>query len=213
MSDEEEEQGHPSQDMESNDDDGDDDDEGVPLRLGDEEEIDDEDRAAMFNLVMNEVLRQYREENGRGPDTKELLDIRATIARELHVPVAHIDAEQADWNKHAKDGTPAKEQAKTIGFHPEDKILEYHPDPNEHNHMEDYEYEDESANDEGVEDTDAAGPPKKRQKLSDDFTDEREDSKPAAKQTGSSRESDQSKKVEEGQSRTNDNFDTNSGIR
>ena len=49
------------------------DDEGI--RLGEDDDIDDEDKAAMFNLVMNEVLRQYREENGRGPDTKELLEM------------------------------------------------------------------------------------------------------------------------------------------
>lgn len=164
----------------------DEDEEGVPLRLGDMEDIDEEDKAAMFNLVMNEVLRQYREENGRGPDTKELLEMRATIAKELDVQVAHIDADQADWNKNAKDGTPAKEIAKTIGFHTEDKILEYQPDPNEHNHHSE-EYDEEGAEDENdyegepSDEADTLEPPSKRLKM-DDAGDEmeQEDSKPAA---------------------------------
>lgn len=161
----------------------DDDEEGLPIRPGDEEELDDEDKAAMFNLVMNEVLRQYREEHGRGPDTKELLEMRATIAKELDVKVAEIDAEQADWNKHAKLGTPAKETPKTIGFSEEDKILEYEPDPNEHNHHEEYDVDDENGYEgESASDEDDNEPPTKRLKTGDVSSEEieQEDSKPAA---------------------------------
>lgn len=180
-----------------------DDAEGVPLRFGDDVEIDDEDRAAMFNLVMNEVLRQYREENGRGPDTKELLEIRASIAKELDVPVAHFDAEQADWNKHAKDGTPAKENAKTIAFHTEDRVLEYQPDPNEHNYddleheqgfeqrrrrrEEDDDHDEQDEADDNKDDDDddykSARLPRKRRRLIDDGAEASQDSKLAASTT------------------------------
>lgn len=174
----------------------------APFRLGDDEDIDDEDKAAMFNLVMNEVLKQYREDNGRGPDTKTLLEIRATIAKELDVQVAQVDAEQADWSKRA-DGTPAKNTPKTIGFHNEDKVLEYEPHPNEHNHHNqvgfvndgvdgddedeenDADYEEEPAEDNDESSCDTAEPPRKRLKTEPspgvEMTEEEEDSKPAAR--------------------------------
>ena len=40
---------------------------------------------------MNEVLRQYREEHGRGPHTHELLELRSTIAKELNVEISEIE--------------------------------------------------------------------------------------------------------------------------
>jgi len=58
-----------------------------------EEEIDETDKSAMLNLVMNEVLRQYREENGRGPNTQELLNLRANIAKELDVEIGEEEDE------------------------------------------------------------------------------------------------------------------------
>ncbi len=214
--DEQEEHDHLAQGMGNQEDD----EEGLPLRLGDEDEIDDEDRAAMFNLVMNEVLRQYREENGRGPDTKELLEMRATIAGELDVTVAHIDADQADWNKHAKDGTPAKENAKTIGFHDEDKVREYQPDPDEHNHLEDYDEQndddddDESGDDDDDDDDDAdsSEPPRKRQKISGKNTEEVADSKPAAKPADVSKGNDSPTNDGEGNMGDNNSGTTNRAV-
>ena len=188
------------------------DDEGI--RLGEDDDIDDEDKAAMFNLVMNEVLRQYREENGRGPDTKELLEMRAAIAKELDVKVAEIDADQADWNKRA-DGTPAKNRPKTIGFHDEDKVLEYEPHPNEHNHEDDgncasrpSNQDDDDDDDEGGESTEEfdrtsneTEPPRKRLKTEDasgaKAEEEMEDSKPAARPSASLPASRDSKEDEE----------------
>lgn len=68
----------------------------------DEEEEDDEDydpsmedeeeKQAMLNLVMGEVLRKFREEHGRGPDTRELLEIRGHVASQLDVEVATLEA-------------------------------------------------------------------------------------------------------------------------
>ncbi|KAG7360780.1 hypothetical protein IV203_035879 [Nitzschia inconspicua] len=100
----------------------------IPWQEG--EEIDEEDKNAMFNLVMNEVLRQYREDNGRGPNTKELLELRASIAKELDVEVAQVP--EADWDKKAK-GSPSP-SSKKIAFQKEDIVKEYVPDENEYNH-------------------------------------------------------------------------------
>merc|ERR1711865_999094 len=93
-----------------------------------EEEIDETDKSAMLNLVMNEVLRQYREENGRGPNTQELLNLRANIAKELDVEIAQVI--DGDFDKKANDNVPS---AKKIAFDPKrDTIKEYVPDPNEY---------------------------------------------------------------------------------
>lgn len=160
-----------------------DDNEDPVYRVGEIEEIAEEDKVVMFNLVMNEVLRQYREEHGRGPNTQELLEIRANIADELDVQVAHIDADQADWNKNAKDGTPAKDRDKKIGFSTVDKVLEYEPDPNEHfvhdpegALMNDVDSEDSDEDDNDEKDQ----PPKKRQRTIGTDEENDEDSKPAA---------------------------------
>jgi len=144
---------------------------------GDDEEIDETDKSAMFNLVMNEVLRQYREENGRGPNTKELLELRANIAKELGVEIAkEIDG---DWDKKANaDSVPS---AKKIAFDPKkDTVKEYVPDANEYlsdngkdiisrSLMGDYdEDEDEDDEDEDEDDEDdAEEPPTKRLKTSE----------------------------------------------
>ena len=150
--------------------------------MGGDETIDDEDKGAMFNLVMNEVLRQYREENGRGPNTQELLELRSTIAKELDVEVAHI--EDSDWDKKAKETT-----SKKIGFHEEDKVLEYHPHENEHNHhfmMEDsggHYLDDDEDDDADEEEDDNYEPPNKRFKR-DPNDDDEDEKKPAAVENG-----------------------------
>jgi len=149
----------------------------------DDEEIDETDKSAMFNLVMNEVLRQYREENGRGPNTKELLELRANIAKELGVEIAQeIDG---DWDKKANANSVPS--AKKIAFDPEkDTVKEYVPDANEYlsdndkdaisrSLMGDYEEDD---NDEDDEDY-AEEPPTKRPKTSEE--DEKSESKPSSK--------------------------------
>eukprot|EP00980_Cylindrotheca_fusiformis_P001965 scaffold443_cov125-Cylindrotheca_fusiformis.AAC.14 len=108
-------------------------DEGEPYVVGQDEEIDDEDKSAMFNLVMNEVLRQYRDEHGRGPHTHELLELRATIAKELDVEISNIEI--VDWNE--KASRKSKNPGRRISFGDKDRIREYHPDPDEHLHPED----------------------------------------------------------------------------
>jgi hypothetical protein len=165
---------------EDDNDDDDDDDE--------EEEVDENDKSAMFNLVMNEVLRQYREENGRGPNTQELLELRANIARELGVEIAQqIDG---DWDKRAKANTVPS--AKKLTFTKEaDRVREYVPDANEYpSDRDDEDYDDVDDQDDVarslIEDYDEEDddnhvnqPPAKRLKTSDDDG----DSKPSAAST------------------------------
>ena len=149
---------------------------------GDDEEIDETDKSAMFNLVMNEVLRQYREENGRGPNTQELLELRSNIARELDVDIAHdLDG---DWDKKANANSIPS--AKKIMFSSEkDTVKEYTPDPNEYKSDSDpddvarslgnYDEDDE---DEDDDEDYAEEPPTKRIKTSE--VDEESESKQAS---------------------------------
>jgi len=162
------------------DDDDDDDDE--------EEDTEESDKTAMFNLVMNEVLRQYREENGRGPNTQELLELRANIAKELGVEIAQqIDG---DWDKLAKvNSVPS---TKKIAFTKEaDRVREYVPDANEYpsdKDDDDYNDMDDSDDvgrplmddcDEEENDIHIGQPPMKRLKTSEDEN-YQNDLKPAA---------------------------------
>lgn len=88
-------------DDEENDDDDDDDDQ-KPAAEGEEEEDEEEDdefnpaadgdpdeeeKHAMLNLIMAEVLRKFREEKGRGPNSEELLEIRRQVAAPLGIEV------------------------------------------------------------------------------------------------------------------------------
>jgi len=156
---------------------------GDAFILGEDgDEIEEEDKSAMFNLVMNEVLRQYREENGRGPNTQELLEMRANIAKELDVQVAEVT--DGDWDKKAKSNSTPSE--KKIAFDSEDKVKEFVPDEDEYNyggamaimhgmHEDDDEDEDE-------DDEDFSEPPTKRIKTRNE--DDEDDSKPAAIEKG-----------------------------
>ena len=86
-------------DDEENDDD---DDDQKPAAEGEEEEDEEEDeefnpasdgdpdeeeKHAMLNLIMAEVLRKFREEKGRGPNSEELLEIRRQVAAPLGIEV------------------------------------------------------------------------------------------------------------------------------
>lgn len=94
---EEDEEGNDAEeerDEEEIDEDGDDDDD-------DEEDEDyemdeEEDKRAILNLIMGELLRKFREENGRGPDTEELLLLRSQVADQLGVEVAVRGGENGD---------------------------------------------------------------------------------------------------------------------
>jgi hypothetical protein len=91
---------------------GDEEDEGVDEEQdgegeeGDEEDEDwdatedeDEARTAMMNHIMRQVLRRFHEGNGRGPNTQELLDLRAAVAAKMGVQVPEIL--DTDWDQKA----------------------------------------------------------------------------------------------------------------
>jgi len=161
--------------------------EGMPYEMGEDGGIEEEDKSAMFNLVMNEVLRQYREEHGRGPNTEELLDLRASIANELDVKVNEVV--EKDWSKKAKENS--NNSKRRISFHEQHKVLEYHPHPAEHDHHDrnddDFINEGETEVEKGEnidldddEDDDTKEPPSKRLKTA---LKEDTDAKPAAIET------------------------------
>lgn len=80
--------------------------------LSDEEFDDEEHQVGMMNLILGQILRKFHEENGRGPDTLELLEMRKALADRLGVEVPPVDEEACDWDKKAptpkKGDTPKK---------------------------------------------------------------------------------------------------------
>ena len=69
----------------------------------DDDEQDEEDaQVGMMNLIFGQILRRFREERGRGPDTRELLEMRMALAERLGVDVPPIDEEGSDWDKKAE---------------------------------------------------------------------------------------------------------------
>mmetsp|Transcript_25439 Transcript_25439/g.62594 ORF Transcript_25439/g.62594 Transcript_25439/m.62594 type:complete len:403 (-) Transcript_25439:117-1325(-) len=161
-----EEQSSEESDEEEEGDEGEEEEEGEAYQLGANETIDEEDKSAMFNLVMNEVLRHYREENGRGPNTHELLELRASIAKELDVEVPNIEI--VDWNE--KINKKSKNPGRRITFGERDRVREYHPDPNEHYRPEEIaQMESHADGDEDEEEEEnCCEPPQKKAKTSND---------------------------------------------
>ena len=94
---------------------------------------DDDAQVGMMNLIFGQILRRFREENGRGPDTRELLEMRSALAERLGVDVPPLDG--ADWDEKApkspggrklgctppSTGTPKKTAASSEGGNGEDK--------------------------------------------------------------------------------------------
>jgi len=78
----------------------------------DEEFDSEEHQIGMMNLILGQILRKFHEENGRGPNTLELLDMRKALADKLGVDVPEVDEEACDWNK--KIPTPKKHDRKVV---------------------------------------------------------------------------------------------------
>jgi len=51
----------------------------------DEDSDEEEGRIGMMNLILGQILKRFQEENGRGPDTHELLTMRAALAEKLGI--------------------------------------------------------------------------------------------------------------------------------
>ena len=80
--------------------------------LSDEEFDDEEHQIGMMNLILGQILRKFHEENGRGPDTLELLEMRKALADRLGVEVPPVDEDACDWDKKAP--TPKKPTPKKV---------------------------------------------------------------------------------------------------
>jgi len=94
----------------SNAEDDDDDDADSDGVLGDDDDYDedfsdteedmeldsDEERIGMLNLCMGQILRRFHEENGHGPDTRQLLEMRQALAIKLGVDVPTIPDSNVD---------------------------------------------------------------------------------------------------------------------
>ncbi len=59
----------------------------------DEEEDDEECQIGMMNLILAQILKRFREENGRGPNTEELLAMRSALAEKLGIDESIINAD------------------------------------------------------------------------------------------------------------------------
>lgn len=71
-------------------DDDEDDEDDEDFDPADEGDPDEEEKSAMLNLIMAELLRRFREEKGRGPNSEELLEIRRQVAVPLGMEVATV---------------------------------------------------------------------------------------------------------------------------
>lgn len=50
----------------------------------------DVDKHSLLNLVLGSVIEKFREDNGRGPNSQELLELRSVVASELDVEIPLI---------------------------------------------------------------------------------------------------------------------------
>lgn len=71
----------------------------------DDEEIDEEEaKGAMLNLVLSTCLKKFREENGRGPDTQELMVLKLTVAQKLGMTLPGMAEETEDKSESEDEG-------------------------------------------------------------------------------------------------------------
>lgn len=59
-----------------------------------EEMTEEEEKSAMLNIVMAELLRKFRDQNERGANSREVLEIRASVAEQLEIEVTKYDETQ-----------------------------------------------------------------------------------------------------------------------
>ena len=96
--------GEEDEDEEEDDDDDDDDD-------GHDE--DDDDHTGMMNLLMRSILRKFTEDNGRGPNTDELLKIREALASKMGIELQAVPSPNESVKKREIDaGSPPAKRVK-----------------------------------------------------------------------------------------------------
>jgi hypothetical protein len=116
-SEEEEEEEEEDEDQEESDENEDDDDEYQAEDLDEEE-----DRRALLNLILGEVLKKFRQENGRGPDSEELLELRRQVAAKLGLKLEEqptVSDDDDDKKRAAASSGSSPQQQKKVKFTPE----------------------------------------------------------------------------------------------
>jgi hypothetical protein len=66
---------------------------------GDEDADEEEERTGIMNLLMRSILRKFTEDNGRGPNTEELLNIRDALAQKMGLTLADIPSQEDPTKK------------------------------------------------------------------------------------------------------------------
>ena len=115
----------------SEDDDEEDDD--FDVESDDEDDMDDEEcQIGMMNLILAQILKRFREENGRGPNTEELLAMRSALAEKLGIDESlvnesvHVGSAEEQLNESEKrkidDSKDSAHKQKRVKFNNKDEI-------------------------------------------------------------------------------------------
>jgi|AntRauTorckE5430_2_1112549.scaffolds.fasta_scaffold00749_2 hypothetical protein len=95
----------------------------------DEMEDDEECQIGMMNLILAQILKRFREENGRGPNTMELLAMRSALAEKLGIDESAINQNEAkddetndDGKRKADDSEDVSQREKRVKFTNEDEV-------------------------------------------------------------------------------------------
>ena len=113
------------------DDDGEDEEEDGEYNIeSDEEDMDDEEcQIGMMNMILAQILKRFREENGRGPNTEELLAMRSALAEKLGIDESLVNEKAitegvsttSDKRK-LEDSEDSSGQGKRVKFNNEDQV-------------------------------------------------------------------------------------------
>lgn len=79
----------------------------------------------MMNLIMAQVLRRFHDENGRGPNTQELLELRSALAQKLGVEVPEIEDDAAEEAKTDDKQPSGKRPSENDGDEGETKRVKF----------------------------------------------------------------------------------------
>merc|ERR1711976_194710 len=99
---------------------------------GESDEEDEEAQISMMNLILAQILKRFREENGRGPNTEELLAMRSALAEKLGIDESIVnqatgenesqEGEENQSKRKAQDGDEESRQKK-VKFTNKDEII------------------------------------------------------------------------------------------
>ena len=123
-------EGSEEDDDEDDDDDEDEEEDGEYDIESDEEDMDDEEcQIGMMNMILAQILKRFREENGRGPNTEELLAMRSALAEKLGIDESLVNekaitegASTTSDKRKLEDSEDSPGQGKRVKFNNEDQV-------------------------------------------------------------------------------------------